>query len=65
MPENILGAKNEELNRQRMHLEAERRAIGASRPKALDIDQLAANTFPKPLPGCENGLRRGLRAISS
>ncbi len=43
MPENILGAKNEELNRQRMHFEAERRAIEPSRPKEFDFDQLAAS----------------------
>ena len=49
MPENILEAKNEELNRQRTHLEAVRRAIGESRPKAFDIAQLAASLPEKPL----------------
>ena len=47
MLENILSAKNEELNRQRTHLEAERRAIGESRPKAFDIDRLAVS-LPEP-----------------
>ena len=46
MPENILETKNEELNRQRRHLEAERRTIWSSRPEALDVDQLAA-TLPE------------------
>ena len=35
-----------ELNQQRTHLEAERRGIGLSQPKALDLDQLAT-TLPE------------------
>lgn len=59
MPENILEAKNEELKRQRMHFEAERRAIVVSRPKPFDIDQLAAS-----LPEAASRLREWVETAS-
>ena len=45
MPGDILGAKSEELNRQRMQLEGERRAIETSRPEKFDLNHLAG-TLP-------------------
>ena len=45
LPQNILEAKSEELNQNRLRLEEANKALSAPRPKGLDLDFLAS-TLP-------------------